>query len=55
MTPPNGVRFKKDRQGITFVVQKYYEERVDIKKEMLKLNKSMSLHQPSPCQIEYHI
>ena len=37
-TAPNGVRFKKDRQGIMlFVVQKYYEERVDIKKEMLKL------------------
>ena len=37
-TTPNGARFKKDRQGvIPFVIQKYYEERVEIKKEMLKL------------------
>jgi len=37
-TTPNGARFKKRRQGvIPFVIQKYYEERVEIKKEMLKL------------------
>ena len=37
-TAPNGARFKKDRQGvIPYVIQKYYEERVDIKKEMLEL------------------
>ena len=37
-TTPNGVRFSKERQGvIPFVIQKYYEERVEIKKEMLKL------------------
>ena len=37
-TTPNGARFKKNRQGvIPFVIQKYYEERVEIKKEMLKL------------------
>lgn len=37
-TAPNGARFKKDRQGvIPYVIQNYYEERVDIKKEMLEL------------------
>ena len=37
-TTPNGARFKKDRQGvIPFVIQKYYEERVEIKKEIFKL------------------
>ena len=37
-TAPNGARFKKNRQGvIPFVIQNYYEERVDIKKEMLEL------------------
>ena len=36
-TTPNGARFKKRRQGvIPFVIQKYYEERVEIKKEILK-------------------
>ena len=55
-TAPNGARFKKDRQGvIPYVIQKYYEERVDIKKEMLELNKSMSLHRLSLYQTEYHI
>ena len=37
-TAPNGAKFKKDRQGvIPYVIQKYYEERVDIKREMLEL------------------
>ena len=48
---------KKRRQGvIPFVIQKYYEERVEIKKEMLKLQQEYeSKHQLNLYQIKYRI
>ena len=50
---PSGVRFRKDRKGvIPSIIEKYYDERKVIKREMIEAQKNTKQHPPKHSAIK---